>query len=187
MADAHERPMYRPGQSAMRMTEMLWPPLAALRAIERWSSATGGTHELPGEIARLSERVASVEQHENALQSAVEPIERDLDGLNKAKEGLARQLSETDSALRSVRKELDGLRKAHAELERRSDVGALEKELDGLRKSNAALERSVAELQSAPGGAPAPRPARPKTSAASRAKGKATAKRTASSAAKKGS
>ena len=204
MADTRQHPMFRPAETAMLMTEMLWPPLAALRVMESWSSSASSTREAPGEIALLRERVGSLEEHESTLQSSVEPIEGDLDDLKTVNRALKRQLSNMDAALRAQRKELDGLRKSHAELESRSDLSPLKKELDGLRKSqtelpsrsdvdslkkelnglrksSAGLERQVAALRPAMRDGEAARPAGSKTAEASEKTGRATpAARTAS-------
>ena len=148
MPETHEHPLSKAAESATLMTEWFWPPLAALRAMERWSSSGAMTLELPDTVARISERLESVEEHEGAIQDSVKPIDSKLLRLAKQGDALEQRVSDMDSALGAQRKELTALKQANAELERKSApsaaVKSLRKELDALKQANADLERKSA-------------------------------------------
>ena len=63
MGTSHKSVPYRVTASAPHIFEWLWPPLGLLRAMEVWSSG-GAAAKLSQEVARLNERLGSVEQHE---------------------------------------------------------------------------------------------------------------------------
>ena len=153
MPETHEHPLSKAAESATLMTEWFWPPLAALRAMERWSSSGAMTPELPDTVARISERLESVEEHEGAIQDSVKPIDSKLLRLAKQGDALEQRVSDMDSALGAQRKELTALKRANAELERKSApsaaVESLRKELDALKQANAELERKPRQPASA--------------------------------------
>ena len=147
MPETHQHPLSMAAESATLMTEW-WPPLAALRAMERWSSSGAMTPELPDTVARLRERLESVEEHEGAIQDSVKPIGSKLVRLAKQGDALEQRVSDMDSALGAQRKELTAVKQANAELERKSapsaGVKSLRKELTALKQANAELERKSA-------------------------------------------
>ena len=153
MPETHEHLLSKTAESATLMTEWFWPPLAALRAMERWSSSGAVTPELPDTVTRLRERLESVEEHEGAIQDSVKPIGSKLVRLAKQGDALEQRVSDIDSALGAQRKELTAVKQANAELERKSApsaaVESLRKELDALKQANAELERKPRQPASA--------------------------------------
>lgn len=119
MPETREHPLSKAAESATLMTEWFWPPLAALRAMERWSSSGATTPELPDADARLSERLESVEEQDQAIQNSVKAIETKLDGLAKQSDALNQRVSDMDSALGTQPKELTALKQANAERKRK--------------------------------------------------------------------
>jgi chromosome segregation ATPase len=95
--------------------------------MEAWSS-TGPAAKLSQEVARLNERLGSVEQHEEVIRTSVEPIETEVTRL---------------------RERLDSAEQRGSALE--GSLKAFATELERLAKSNAALERTVPDMDSALG------------------------------------
>ena len=163
MQESRQDQPRRGAETATLMTELLFPPLAALRAMERWSGSADKGGELPQEVARLSERLESVEEQESVTQASVEPIETELDGIRKKNDALERTVSDMESALNSLRKELTALTRANSELERKlaelptvpgdlaARLGSLDKELKAVTQSNAELERRLSQASPAQG------------------------------------
>lgn len=156
MQESRDHQPYRGAETATLMTELLFPPLAALRAMERWSGGAGRGGELPQEVARLSERLESVEEQESAIQASVEPIETEVARLTQRLKSVEKQESAIQGTVEPIETELDGIRKKNDVLERSvldmdSALSSLRNELTAIKKANSALEHKLAELPPVPG------------------------------------
>jgi chromosome segregation ATPase len=120
MATAREYTSYRAPESATMMREWLglWPPLAALRAMEIWTQA-GGRRNLPKQVIQLHERLEFVEDRENAIEASVQPIGSEGARLQKRIASVEKQVSAGRESIEPLGAKVEDLREKNSTLERR--------------------------------------------------------------------